>query len=385
MNSPRIQIQATDEMLIEHSRGGNLPAFEDLFERYAGTLLEYLYLMDREADHHGSLLIEAFLIFYRKLFKYAYRDHVATELFRSANLVLQREMARRPSTEGGGWGNLDLFDRSLLVLTRQYGMSMGAVSRILGQDTMKLMERINALEAEGYREIDWPICNHQFRDYLPELRSRLQAAGQEQQKKRWLMIIAFLILLLLALIGLMFFRAPEGQRAGVSARDGKAPDVRRSQEVGMPVLIQELQMDRSAWFRPQEGFAEEKLMFIPGRGKVLALDYELFQVPASVGILFRLKDIDLSRFSGFSVVLRGDEEQGISDGVFIEFREGGEAVWRQKISGLKNQWLVFQYPLNFRAPQGADSLVLLIDDQISGPARSGRVYIDQLLLNRKKA
>jgi hypothetical protein len=379
----RLQLEATDEMLIEHSRSGNLHAFEELFQRHSSTLLNYLFLMNRDAEACGSLLVETYVHFYRRLSRYTYRDNMSAELFKAANAVLHRASAISPGAGSNSWEALPLFDRSLLVLTRRCGLSMGEVSRILGHDTIKLMEKINALEAEGYREIEWPASDLQERDFISELRTRMQVVGQDRHKKTWLSIIAALTVALLATIGFFIFRVPVADIAVPVGRPDGLPEGRAGKGL-KDLLIQELQVDRAAFFRPDEGFAEEKLIFVPGKGKVLSLDYELFRSPASVGVRFQLRPTDLSRFSALSVLLRGDEAYGFPDGLFIEFRKGGASVWRRKLLGLKNAWLRFDFPL-ISPGQEADSLVFLIDEQVSGPAKSGRIYIDQLVLTPQRS
>ncbi len=383
VKSSRIQIQPSDEMLIEHSRSGNLEAFEEIFYRYGEPLYEYAFLLAGDRQVAEKIFLKSFLSLYRNLPHYSYKQKVLPQLFQMANLLVLREhgngeIKNHPFSQ---LGNFPFEDRSLYILAKHFHLNVGTIGWILRRPSMHLIERCSELSVEEAELIESKFPGVIAFDYQAVLRSKIERLRNERKSYRFFAGALLLFVLFCSLYWQHF------TRPGLLSL-GKSPFAKPSQpqapENGSGIIsLQRFQKEREPFFVRSESFAEENLVMMPGHGKVLAIDYELFKSRAAAGLRILLKEeTDLGRFASFNFWVRGDSTLGFPKALGLHFRNNGRLIFSKTVSPIRNEWELITIPLG-KSSMLVNEIAFLFDDQTVGLQRGGRIYFDQLTMAKK--
>lgn len=384
VKTTRIQIQPTDEMLIEHSLNGDLEAFEQLFYRYCQPVYEYACLVCGVRDLAEKVLIKSFLKFFRNLRSFRLKHKILHGLLQIATDIILRSHQKGELT---GWDEaaeeirefqgLDLIDRSVLVMGQRFGFNIGTISWVLRLNTSRIFERLNDIESRVNPPVRWPEIEWPAIDYRVMLLSRVQRIHTEK-KSYFLLPVACVILAFLIGFWWKISRNPASER-NVTANPVSDVSVQKDSAQGSRELsVLNIQNVREVFFERGKGFAEESLVMARGRGKVLALDYELFQRGTQAGLKITFRPVNLRRYSEFSLYLKGDDQAGYPPKCSVVFKNRGKGISQKFSIPVSNEWK--RVAVSFRLPGDitADEVSFIFDEQSCGKQRSGKIYIDRL-------
>jgi len=384
VKTTHIQIQPTDEMLIEHSMNGDLEAFEQLFYRYCQPVYEYACLVCGVRDLAEKVLIKSFLKFFRNLRNFRFKHKILHALLQTATDIILRSHQKgewtgrdEASDEIREFQGLDLIDRSVLVMGQRFGFNIGTISWVLRLNSSRIFERLNDIESRVNSPVRWPEIEWPAIDYRVMLLSRVQRIHTE--KKSYILLPAA-CLILAFLIGFWWriSREPSSER-NYTANKVNDATVQNNPTLGArEIFVLNIQQQREVFFERGEGFAEESLVMARGRGKVLALDYELFQRGTHAGLKIKFRPVNLRQYTEFSLYLKGDEQAGFPPQCSVVFKNKGKGISQKFSIPVSNEWK--RVAVSFRLPGDitADEVNFIFDEQSCGKQRSGKIYIDRL-------
>jgi len=386
VKATRIQIQPTDEMLIEHSLSGDLEAFEQIFYRYYQPVYEYACLVCGVKELAEKILIKTFPKFYRNLSRYPFKQKVLHELLQvSTDLILRArqkgELGRRDKAFAGGreFEGLDLIDRSVLVMGQRFGFNIGVISWILRLKPSRILDKLNQIESLN-QPVDWPELEWPAIDYRVMLLSRIQRVRSE--KKSYILLpMACLTLVFLVGFWWKISRPPDA-----FLHQSRVPENVSSPDVFEPreLPIQNIQIEREVFFVRGKGFAEDSLIMARGRGKVLAVDYELFKPRTRAGLRISFEPVDLARYGQFKFFVTGDTSLGYPRKCSVVFKKKGIEVSRKFLFPVSERWNQVTVSFKSRANLAADEAVFAFDDETCATQRSGRIYLDHMAFQNSR-
>ncbi|GEM_PF-2295817 len=395
----RIQIQRTDEMLVEHARAGNLEAFEEIFYRYCQPLYEYVFLLTGNKSITEKVLLKSFIRFYQRLPMYQFEHRVRSELFRIATDRVEKSARKGElgnfSVESDAdfsskWQRLSLEDRMVLILGKKHGLNVGTISWILKRKLSKVIDCFGFVESLGWKEIQWPVIDPPRNDYRAVLGSRIKRFQHE--KKSYLLYagVASVLILSIILYGKFSSRHPASPNPQSSSNlkieqlaSKSTPNIEGFKNEIRSIPLQKFQIDHQAFFTQDQSFAEESLLILPGRGKVLAIDYDLFAISSSAGLTFNLKELDLAQYTSFDFWIRGDSSMGYPKILSVQFKKDTQLVSEESTPSISSQWRQIKLPLQFKVPTRVNRIIFLFDDRTVGAQKHGRFYLDQLAFEQK--
>lgn len=382
-----IQIQPTDEMLIEHSLNGDLEAFEQIFYRYCQPVYEYACFVCGVKETAEKVVIKSFLKFYSTLSRYQFKQKVLHELLQlCTDLILRarqkgelvgRDEAASDIREFEG---LDLIDRAVLVMGQRFSFNIGIVSWILRLKPAGIVDKLNQIEARFNQPVHWPELEWTSIDYRVMLLSRIQRMRTEK-KSYWLLPVASLVLIFLVGFWWKISSQPpvflEHSEIPQPVKESAAPEPRQ-------IPVQNIQIGRESYFVRGKGFAEESLVMVRGRGKVLAVDYELFEARTSAGLRISHHPVNLSRYERFVFFVKGDVSVGYPRNCSVVFKSKGVEVFRRFLIPVSDQWKQVSLSFKSRPNLLADEINFVFNDEVSGAQRSGRIYLDRITFEHSR-
>lgn len=394
IKSARVKVQPTDEMLLEHSRRGSLEAFEEIFYRYCHPVYEYVYLLAGDTRLAEKIALKTFVRFFQTLPRYRFEGRVLPELmsiaFRWVSGAHKRGEIADSRLDGeacSAFERLGLQERALFLLGKKYGLSLGTLSRICRQRPDEILRRLDELEARMSPGMEWSQVQFPAFDYRATLRARMQRVLKEKDSKR-VMVGVGAVLACVVLYGSSmwvwrdeaqgkaFFRG--GRELGTGAQH---VDVDRS-VLEKEIWIQSVQKDRHSFFDRDRSFAEENLWMLPGRGKVLAVDYELFQKDARAGLAIAVRDLDLAKFSAMGFWIRGDRAIGYPRLLEVYFERDGQVVSGPHAIPVDAGGREVQIPIRAQRGSFVNRIAFVFADPSVGAVRSGRIYLDRVVLKQ---
>lgn len=387
VKTAHIQIQPTDEMLIEHSLNGDLEAFEQIFYRYCQPVYEYACFVCGVKDTAEKVVIKSFLKFYRSLSRYQFKQKVLHELLQlSTDLILRarqkgelvgRDEAAADIREFAG---LDLIDRAVLVMGQRFGFNIGIISWILRLKTAGIVDKLNQIEARFSQPVRWPELEWTSLDYRVMLLSRIQRIRTE--KKSYLLLpVAFLVLIFL--VGFWWKISSHPSVLSDYSKISKTAEIPATPEPSQ-IAVQNIQIGRESFFARGKGFAEDSLVMVRGRGKVLAVDYELFRARTSAGLRISHQPVDLVRYERFSFFVKGDASFGYPRKCSVVFKSKGVEVFRKFLIPVSDQWKQVSLSFKSRPNLVADEVSFVFTDEVCGAQRSGRIYLDRMTFEHSR-
>jgi len=384
----RIQIKPTDEMLVEHSLNGDLEAFEQIFYRYCQPVYEYACLVCGVRELSEKVLIKSFLKFFRELKHFRFKHKVLHVLLQISTDIILRSHQKGEMTgpdEAAGeireFEGLDLIDRSVLVMGQRFGFNIGMISWILRLSGSRIFDRLNDIESRVNQPVHWPEIEWPALDYRVMLLSRVRRI-QTEKKSYFLLVPACVILIFLVGFWWKISRHLSARPNLIESRVSDVLKIPNSAPESRELFLLNIQDDREVFFERGKGFAEESLVMAPGRGKVLAVDYELFERGTKAGLKISFLPVDLHKYPTFKFYLKGDAQSGFPQRCSVVFKNTGTGISRSFSIPVSAEWKEVAVSFKLRGDAMADEAYFVFDDQSCGKQRSGKIYIDRLAFAR---
>lgn len=388
----RIQIQPTDEMLIEHSLSGDLEALEQLFYRYYQPVYEYTCLVCGVKELAEKVLIKSFLKFYRNLPRYQFKHKVLHELLQIAtDLILKASQKGDLTGQDEAlsavreFDGLDLIDRSVLVMGQRFGFNLGVISWILRLKSSRIIEKLNHIESRVSQLIQWPELEWPAIDYRVMLLSRIQRIRSERKSYVFLPLASLILVFLIVFWWKISRDQPASVYQGPRLEQSELSDFKdNSSDPSEPreLAVQNIQIDRESFFVRGKSFTEDSLVMMRGRGKVLAVDYELFKPRARAGLRVLVQPVALDRYGQFKFFLKGDPSFGYPMKIAVVFKKKGVDVSQKFLIPISEKWNEVSVFFKSRPGLKADAVEFGFNDETCGMQKSGRIYLDRMFFER---
>lgn len=139
--------------------------------------------------------------------------------------------------------------------------------------------------------------------------------------------------------------------------------------------------DHGTFYTPKFGFTNREFVKDEATGEVhLEIEYDVFPTGSYVGIYFKTRNLDISKFKGLEFEVRGLPEEGYPESMKIEFKSGAGVVRAFVPRDFKEKWAKFQYPLRFNRATDLTEITFVFSNEKVGSAKKGMIHVRNLTL-----
>lgn len=385
----RLQIEPSDEMLLDRSSRGDWNAFEAIFSRYQKPVFEYVFLILENQAEAEDIFLGAFIQFFksRELF---FDKKISHQLLRIATVMLRLHFRKRkPPSENHSrqTQQIPLEARFATLLGYRFRSTVNEISWIMERQPSWVEDCL--VRFENPRELSArELPNFLFSDYHATLRSKLEREISKGKKDLKLPLLIALTVALLAIYGGAHFFLKQPHKAARASFSPAVPEVKSPSPPPAPgkaVPIQVFLKDKMPVYKEDKSFVEFSYTFLPQKGKVLAVHYEFTSPDASlVGIDFKVRETDLRDYRTFRFSFSG-EPDGCPTSLGIMLKHRNKIVFISSIPIPDPDAHTFEIALDHSSLKTSffDTIGIRIKKSSAAMTESGKIYLSEICLVKK--
>ena len=117
--------------------------------------------------------------------------------------------------------------------------------------------------------------------------------------------------------------------------------------------------DHGTFYDPKSGFCERDFMQDPSTGEVyLEARYDVFPRQALVGVYFKTRNFDISKYETLKFEMRRAPDAGYPEKFLFEVKFKGQIIRKYLAKMVRTEWTTVEFPLNFRKETPVDEITI---------------------------
>lgn len=144
--------------------------------------------------------------------------------------------------------------------------------------------------------------------------------------------------------------------------------------------------DHGTFYDPKSGFCERDFIQDPATGEVyLEARYDVFPRQALVGIYFKTRNFEISKYETLKFEMRRVPDAGYPEKFLFEVKYKGQIVRKYLAKMVRTEWTSVEFPLNFQKETPVDEITITFANEQVGALKKGSIHLRNFQLALKPA